>query len=208
MATGDSAVPRSRLRAAIRGFVHRRGGIRFVRRCRNFARQSSALSLFIVRLVCKPAKPGVVRCEATIGHIVVRASTRFLSPAAIRARAGLRIASGDAFARQSSALSLFIVRLVCKPAKPGVVRCEATTKTGAQEGTRTLTPYGTRPSNVCVYQFHHLSAESKEGRIRAFTGILSSPKIDERLKLSKRHPPNNFRNQTLAVRLSGWTREA
>ncbi len=28
---------------------------------------------------------------------------------------------------------------------------------GAQEGTRTLTPYGTRPSNVCVYQFHHLS---------------------------------------------------
>lgn len=30
-------------------------------------------------------------------------------------------------------------------------------RNGAQEGTRTLTPYGTRPSNVCVYQFHHLS---------------------------------------------------
>src|ERR1017187_5822405 len=33
---------------------------------------------------------------------------------------------------------------------------------GAQEGTRTLTPYGTRPSNVCVYQFHHLSILSRE----------------------------------------------
>jgi hypothetical protein len=28
---------------------------------------------------------------------------------------------------------------------------------GAQEGTRTLTPFGTRPSSVRVYQFHHLS---------------------------------------------------
>ena len=34
---------------------------------------------------------------------------------------------------------------------------------GAQEGTRTLTPYGTRPSNVCVYQFHHLSDYPKGG---------------------------------------------
>ncbi|MEN9812137.1 MAG: hypothetical protein RL479_823 [Verrucomicrobiota bacterium] len=38
-------------------------------------------------------------------------------------------------------------------------RCPITLtfENGAQEGTRTLTPYGTRPSNVCVYQFHHLS---------------------------------------------------
>ncbi len=37
---------------------------------------------------------------------------------------------------------------------------------GAQEGTRTLTPYGTRPSNVCVYQFHHLSdSKTEEGRL-------------------------------------------
>ena len=35
---------------------------------------------------------------------------------------------------------------------------------GAQEGTRTLTPYGTRPSNVCVYQFHHLSDSKTEER--------------------------------------------
>lgn len=34
---------------------------------------------------------------------------------------------------------------------------------GAQGGTRTPTPYGTRTSNVCVYQFHHLSS-LKEGR--------------------------------------------
>ena len=30
-------------------------------------------------------------------------------------------------------------------------------KDGAQGGSRTRTPCGTRPSNVCVYQFHHLS---------------------------------------------------
>ena len=37
-------------------------------------------------------------------------------------------------------------------------------KSGAREGTRTLTPFGTRPSNVCVYQFHHpsISNEGKE----------------------------------------------
>ena len=34
-------------------------------------------------------------------------------------------------------------------------------KAGAQGGTRTPTPYGTRPSNVCVYQFHHLSISNK-----------------------------------------------
>ncbi len=34
-------------------------------------------------------------------------------------------------------------------------------KDGAREGTRTLTPYGTRPSNVCVYQFHHPSSFQK-----------------------------------------------
>ena len=28
-------------------------------------------------------------------------------------------------------------------------------KHGARDRTRTCTPYGTRPSNVCVYQFHH-----------------------------------------------------
>lgn len=37
---------------------------------------------------------------------------------------------------------------------------------GAQGGTRTPTPYGTRTSNVCVYQFHHLSIQKKERRIR------------------------------------------
>ena len=36
-------------------------------------------------------------------------------------------------------------------------------KSGAREGTRTLTPFGTRPSNVCVYQFHHPSI-SNEGK--------------------------------------------
>jgi hypothetical protein len=39
-----------------------------------------------------------------------------------------------------------------------------TSENGAQEGTRTLTPYGTRPSNVCVYQFHHLSDSKTEER--------------------------------------------
>ena len=34
---------------------------------------------------------------------------------------------------------------------------------GAQDRTRTCTPYGTRPSNVCVYQFHHPSM-SNEGK--------------------------------------------
>ena len=33
-------------------------------------------------------------------------------------------------------------------------------KAGAQGGSRTRTPFGTRPSNVCVYQFHHLSVPS------------------------------------------------
>ena len=37
-------------------------------------------------------------------------------------------------------------------------------KSGAREGTRTLTPFGTRPSNVCVYQFHHPSI-SNEGKL-------------------------------------------
>jgi hypothetical protein len=32
---------------------------------------------------------------------------------------------------------------------------------GAQEGTRTLTPFGIRPSSVRVYQFHHLSEREK-----------------------------------------------
>gem|GEM_PF-6286870 len=32
---------------------------------------------------------------------------------------------------------------------------------GAQEGTRTPTPFGIRPSSVRVYQFHHLSNLNK-----------------------------------------------
>src|SRR5262249_41906705 len=40
-------------------------------------------------------------------------------------------------------------------------------KHGAQEGTRTLTPYGTRPSNVCVYQFHHLSIVKRGRRTKS-----------------------------------------
>ena len=48
---------------------------------------------------------------------------------------------------------------------------------GAQEGTRTLTPYGTRPSNVCVYQFHHLSIYIGEGLISGIPKGLSSPEI-------------------------------
>ncbi len=51
------------------------------------------------------------------------------------------------------------------------------TGAGAREGTRTLTPYGTRPSNVCVYQFHHPSISNEDGGIRVIAGGLSSPEI-------------------------------
>lgn len=54
----------------------------------------------------------------------------------------------------------------------GFPRVATRAKHGAQEGTRTLTPYGTRPSNVCVYQFHHLSIFAGEGGLRAIARAL------------------------------------
>ena len=43
---------------------------------------------------------------------------------------------------------------------------------GARDRTRTCTPYGTRPSNVCVYQFHHPSISNEEGGLDAITRSL------------------------------------
>ena len=51
---------------------------------------------------------------------------------------------------------------------------------GAQEGTRTPTPFGIRPSSVRVYQFHHLSAVKEKtyvsGRSRRNSKIEEKPK--------------------------------
>ena len=59
----------------------------------------------------------------------------------------------------------------------GNPRSLASQTVGAQEGTRTLTPYGTRPSNVCVYQFHHLSSSNGERVMSGNPFGLSSPEI-------------------------------
>ena len=45
-------------------------------------------------------------------------------------------------------------------------------KIGARDRTRTCTPYGTRPSNVCVYQFHHPSISKEERGLRPITRCL------------------------------------